>query len=244
MVAFEGMAEQRMRELRGLKMKLGLSLGTFKNGVCPLDPESKSRLEKLISEAMRWKPEVLWFDHLRFDGHWEAMKRNKLEDEHLSCEWCRGKDRVEELVRLAEWIKSQIGGKADIGFFAVPFKAKEAPLVIEEMGQDVRKLGVVIDVISPMLYHRLIGKPVEYIHEFVNYVSELTGKPVLPIIQIKDLPDEVADEFEEKEIRETFTVAAKAPSAGVAWFCWDDAVETGKTEVIRRLFAITRNSPP
>lgn len=236
MVAFEGMAEQRLKELKTLKMSIGLSFGAFEHGVCPLDPKSKLRLKKMIRHALEWKPQTLWFDHLRFDGHWETMRRNRLEGEHLPCHWCKGKDRAGELIKLAEWIKSQVGNQAEMGFFAVPFKAEEVPQVIEKMAQNVKQLGQTFDVISPMMYHRLIGKPVNYIPEFIEYVYELTGKPVLPIIQIKDLPDALPDKFSEAEIKATFQTMAKPPASGVAWFCWDDAVETGKTGIIKELF--------
>lgn len=240
-VAFEGIGEQRLRELKSLDMKFGLSVTTFENGVCPLDPKSKLRLEKLISDALKWQPQTIWFDHMRFDGHWEAMKRNRLDMVHEPCKWCRRKDKADELVKIAKWIRGLVGD-LEMGFFAVPFKVEEVLPVIEEMGQNLVILSEVFNVISPMIYHRMIGKPVGYIHEFVDYMSKATGKPVLPIIQIKDLPDEVPDNFEEADVVQTFKEAVKVLSAGVAWFCWDDAVETGKTGIIGKLFGEQLNS--
>jgi len=225
-----------VKELKTLELRMGLSVGAFDVNLCPLDPVSKKRLEKLISQALEWQPQTIWFDHFRFNGHWEAMRKNNLEGEHLPCKWCRGKNKVKELIKLASWLKSRVKERTEIGFFAVPFKAEEVPPVIEKMGQDCQQLGEIFDIVCPMLYHRMIEKPDSYITEFVSFLNRSTSKPILPIIQIKDLPDDLPDEYKKSEIEQAFQWASKSPSAGVAWFCWDDAVETGKTKIIKKLF--------
>ena len=82
----------------------------------------------------------------------------------------------------------------------------------------------------------MIGRPVTYISEYVKWLSQETGKPVLPIIQIKDMPDDLEDKMSEEDITAAFGEAIKVPSAGVCFFWWNHALEKGKTEVISRLF--------
>ena len=87
-----------------------------------------------------------------------------------------------------------------------------------------------------MLYHRMINRPVSYILEYVEWIFQKTKKPVLPIIQVKDMPDNLPDKLSGEEIKQAFDEARKLPALGVSFFSWDHAVEKGKTELIRKLF--------
>ena len=82
----------------------------------------------------------------------------------------------------------------------------------------------------------MIRKPVSYISQYVTYLYKLTKKPVLPIIQVKDMPDDLADKLSRLEMKQAFQEATKPPSIGVAWFSWDGAVEKSKTQIISKLF--------
>lgn len=86
-----------------------------------------------------------------------------------------------------------------------------------------------------MVYHRLLGRPVSYISAFTKYLSKLTAKPILPIVQVKDMPDHLPDQVTESILSQELAEAVRPPSVGVAWFSWDGAVEKGKTDLIGRL---------
>jgi hypothetical protein len=84
----------------------------------------------------------------------------------------------------------------------------------------------------------MIRRPVSYISEYVKWLSQKTKKPVLPIIQVKDMPDDLPDELSWDEIREVFNQARKLPSKGVSFFTWGHALEKGKTDLVRELFGL------
>lgn len=230
------LTQERWQELQELEMKLGLAFNAFNHGTCPLNPEVKSKLEKRLKQSLSFDPEGIWLDHFRFDGYWEGIKDGQIPGLHRECQWCQGKDRASELAKIAKWIKLQIPEKVELGYFAVPFKNEEVPELVSSLGQDHRLLGKIFAISSPMLYHRMIGKPVTYIAEYVRYLASLSKKLVLPIIQVKDMPDDLPDRLDQKEMSQAFQEAIKPPSVGVAWFSWDGAVEKSKTQLIKRLF--------
>lgn len=235
-VWLEELTPKRWQKLRNLGIELEIALGAFDHDFCPLDPESKLKLGQKIKRALVFDPRIVWLDHFRFGGYWEGIKNGQIPDLHLECRWCRGKDRAVKLAQIAKWLKSQIPKGVELGYFAVPFRAEEEPLLISSLGQDHRLLGGFFDVISPMLYHRMVKKPVDYISEYVDYLHRLTKKPILPIIQVKDMPDDLPDEFDQKEMKLAFQSGARPPSEGVAWFSWNAAIEKGKTQIIEEIF--------
>lgn len=109
------------------------------------------------------------------------------------------------------------------------------PKIYSELGQDHCTIGKIFDLSSPMLYHRMIKQPVQYISEYTKWLFNTTGKPVLTIIQIKDMPDDLEDKMSEKEITQAFQEAARTPSEGVAIFWWQHALEKNKTQIISKL---------
>lgn len=83
----------------------------------------------------------------------------------------------------------------------------------------------------------MIKKPVSYISEYVKYLHSLTKRPILPIIQIKDVPDDMPDELSWEEVRRAYNEAKKKPSIGVSIFMWEHAVEKNKAGLIKELFS-------
>src|SRR6185503_9491440 len=108
--------------------------------------------------------------------------------------------------------------------FTVAFKSDEQLELRDALGLDYETLGKIFDMSSPMLYHRMIKRPIKYISEYVTWMDKVTSKPVLPIIQIKDMPDDLPDEVSEDEISAAFNEAKKDPSTGVAIFWWQHAI--------------------
>ena len=84
---------------------------------------------------------------------------------------------------------------AILGLFGVPWRlADHDGAILSVIGQDYRALGQYVDVFSPMVYHRMCGRPPEWIGEVVEEVHALSGKPVWPIIQSVDDPDPLSAE--------------------------------------------------
>ncbi len=123
---------------------------------------------------------------------------------------------IASFVQQAKETLAKKNANATLGMFAVPWQRDEFNFaIVEVLGQDYRKLREQVDVFSPMLYHELCGREVDWIARFVDYTAKETGKPVWPIIQ-SDLGKEhrVSDD--------TFAAAVlnalDAPSQGVIIF--------------------------
>ena len=250
MVEEKHLTKSRSGTLRDLGFEVGIAVGALPGGrVCPVSPAAKAYLEHKLRKAVSFDPDIIWLDHLRFEGRWEAVKVDRDTKEyvyrsvHDACRWCRGKVRSKEVVTLAKWAKSLVPKSTPLGYFAVPFKLGEHTKLAHELGQDHRLLGKFFDCISPMLYHRMLGKPVRYIGDYVRYLNNLTIEArILPIIQVKDMPDDLPDELSLEDIEEAIQEALTPPSIGVALFAWDHVIEehkvAGVTEILQRISTV------
>lgn len=230
-------AWEQWLELKRFSVILGISRIAFDHGGCPADPAAKVKLFDRIDQALSLNPQEIWLDHFRFDGRWESIGGLKVPRTHPECQFCRGLNRSEFLLGIAQAVSKRVGGRAKVGYFAVPFMSEEIPEVIGDLGQDHRRLRKIFDLCSPMIYQRMIERPVAYIGQCVRYLHQQLPKPVLPIIQVKDMPDDLPDNLKVAEIRQEFNEAVKPPSLGVCFFSWDHAVEKGKVGTIQELFA-------
>lgn len=238
-VSGNGLNNENWQKLQELGFKCGIAVNALKKneGKCLLYPEIKQRLFSDIDKILKFNPSEIWVDYFRFGGDCTGIYEEDEKLAHQPCKWCEGKNRKDTLFDLAEEVKQRIGGKSKFGFFAVAFKDEEAPNLADALGLDYAKLGQVVDIFSPMLYHRMIRKPINYISDYVKYLHEKTGKPVLPIIQIKDMPDDLEDKMSEEEIVKAFNEAIKDPSEGVCFFWWQHALEKNKTKIISKMFS-------
>lgn len=234
--SFEKLESKRAEQIRKLSFSFGISVTSLPGkDTCPASEDAKRFFLDKIRGALRFNPDVIWFDHLRFEGRWEKGGSN-FSGLHPDCEYCRGKDRTEVILGLTKIGVREIQDKTKIGYFAVPFKDREFGEWNSLLGQNHKRLGNLFDYMSPMLYHRMIGKPAGYISEYVQYLDGLDIKAkILPIIQLKDMPDELLDTLSINEISEAVSEAARPPSAGVAVFSWDQTIEKGKLEGVSKI---------
>lgn len=226
--------------LRELNADLSISVNAFGPDGCPANPQAKEKLFNKLRGALEFRPKEIWIDHFRFDGHWEAIEGDKIPTIHPPCEFCSDKTRVDVLRKTAQEVMSLVGRKTKVGYFAVPFRDSEVPALITGLGQDHSIIGRIFDLSSPMLYQQMIKKPTSYISEYVSWLYDKTQKPVLPIVQLKSMPDNLEDTISEDIITSEFQEAIKEPSIGVCFFWWVHALEKGKTGVIQRLFSSHR----
>lgn len=74
----ERLTPSRISQLLGMRIDINLCFGGFSDEICPLAPESKVRLEKLITQAIQLSPQGIIIDHFRFGGHWEKSLTDNL----------------------------------------------------------------------------------------------------------------------------------------------------------------------
>jgi hypothetical protein len=107
------------------------------------------------------------------------------------------------------------------------------------LGIDVPSLAAVADVLSPMLFHRMKGRPVEWVGEYLSWMDEATdasrkGSPLVwPIVQAHNHPGVVTAE----EFREVMRLGMGLPASGIMMFSDVALVEDSmKVRVMRELF--------
>lgn len=236
-VVNDGLNQTAWDILKELNIDLAISVNAYGPDGCPANPQAKEKLFQKIQAVLEFQPKEIWIDHFRFDGHWEAIEGNKIPGIHSPCEFCEGKTRVAVLEETAHEVVNLVQGRAQVGYFAVPFKSEEVPELITGLGQDHSVVGRIFDLSSPMLYQQMIKKPVSYISEYVMWLSGTTHRPVLPIIQVKSMPDDLEDTITEDVIVSEFQEAIRDPSIGVCFFWWVHVLEKNKQGIIKKLFS-------
>ena len=236
MVVGRNLTPKSWENLKKFNAKLSIAIDAFDKGECPANPESLGKLSERIEQALKYQPSEIWLDRFRFGGDCTDINDSDADRAHQPCQFCKDADRVGFINGLAGTVQEQANDRAKIGYFTVAFFSDRAKKLKNALGLDYQKLAKFFDLSSPMLYHRMLHEPVEYISEYVSWMVETTGKPVLPIIQIKDMPDDLPDKMSENEIWEAFNEAKEEPSIGVAIFWWQHALEKNKTSIVSGLF--------
>lgn len=136
-------------------------------------------------------------------------------------EWLEFKtDQISSLVKDVRKTIDESSRSPRLGFFTVPWQDKDYGAGIKRiLGQDLEKLSEYVDVVSPMLYHKMLGKNVEWINELVEYYWQV-GKPFLPLVQTENTPIDLSPE----EFKLSIQYASTKPSMGVCLFYLNDLV--------------------
>lgn len=101
-------------------------------------------------------------------------------------------DIINSWVEEARDIIKRSGRNITLGMFTVPWTDKDkGNAIINIIGQDFEALSSYIDIFSPMVYHKMCDKDVEWIYEITNWMKSNFDSKVLPIIQSVDVPDEL-----------------------------------------------------
>ena len=218
-------------------------------GVCPNHPgvreERLTRIRQLINNL---DVDGIWLDFIRYPNHWEDVRGLPIE-EYCFCENCRklyGKNdfgserwyewKADQIVGFVGEVKNIIeksGRNIELGLFGVPWiRGEFDDAIINIIGQDFKKLALVIDVFTPMTYQLMCDRTTQWINDVVVSVANQTGKPVLPIIQTEDKPVKLNKKEFEKEI-----IASKTePSIGSIIFFLEDLLkDPDKVEVVKKL---------
>jgi hypothetical protein len=101
-------------------------------------------------------------------------------DDNHSEKWTKWRaDRITDFVRDVKARRDRSSAKTLIGIAVVPWTDER---LLEIAGQDLRGLAKEADVFLPMSYHRMMGKPVQWVSEVNTFVARETKKQVWPIL--------------------------------------------------------------
>ena len=167
--------DQRLQQLRDWGVELGLSYAAFPDGLCPATPEADIKLLADAQRCVSMGATSIWLDNFRWGGDCTDTNIPK-----HSCDQCKTIDHEERLIELAQKIKLSLPTAIRLGYFCVAYKSE-----IDSWAKE-------FDFISPMLYA----------YQFSKQLAITTGKPVIPILEIEDESNALAE---------------------VAWFSWDRA---------------------
>ena len=224
-------------------------------GVNPSHPAVRSErllaLENLLSAH---DVDGVWLDFIRWPGRWEQPEPT-LHHTSFDAGTLRrfqaatgivaspgelltihaGEWHAWRCAQIAGWVAQagamvrHVAPGTTLGLFSVPWPAADLARV---MGQDLTALAAHVDVFSPMVYHRLCSRPVEWIAQVTTEVAAATARPVWPIVQAVDEPDALPDDELDAAIR----AAMGDPSGGVILFHLKGVLQGSRLAVVRRRF--------
>lgn len=107
------------------------------------------------------------------------------------------------------------------------------------LGIDVAALADRADVLSPMLFHQMKGRPTEWIGEYIAWLDKLTeaGKKdaplIWPIVQAHNNPGVVTPE----EFKKVMLEGSRPPASGIMMFSDQSLIqEPEKIDVMKELY--------
>ncbi|CAN5208850.1 hypothetical protein BH23BAC1_BH23BAC1_32960 [soil metagenome] len=107
------------------------------------------------------------------------------------------------------------------------------------LGLDVKTLAGIADVLSPMLFHMMMGRSVDWVQEYTlwlkNYTGNTSGKNfrIWPIVQAHDHPGTISA----IEFRQVMLNGSEPPSTGIMMFSDQALIKNPeKVEVMKKLY--------
>ena len=129
---------------------------------------------------------------------------------HCPYEWMKWKK--EQILSFVVDVK-EILGPLKLGLFLVPWtKGEKQNAISYRLAQDAFQLSREADVISPMLYHKMCGKPPPWVGHMTRYYKEGVECEVWPIVQSVDC--------NAVEFGQVLKYAGQAGADGVLVFSW------------------------
>lgn len=121
-----------------------------------------------------------------------------------------------------------------LGLFALPWRLTDYGGAIRTIvSQDIALLGDIVDVISPMAYHRLCRQRIPWIADVVSDAWARSRAQVLPVIQSLDLPEPLSA----GELAEAIDARLGASDQGVMVFDLRSVARSpAKVAVVREVF--------
>lgn len=120
-----------------------------------------------------------------------------------------------------------------VGAFVIPWRDEEFDQALYRIaGQDLTGFGQVVDVLSPMLYFRELGRPPGWVAERISELDQNVEAPILPILQCFDLPDRLPD----ADLTNGIDQSLLSPSCGTILFSQKHLETGGRWELARQAF--------
>lgn len=224
---------------------------------CPSDTVFLDSFFERIQEDANLPVDSMSFDFLRFFEFWESINLDETNTDYQFTETCFCPDCVKEQEKfvspghwrcdVVERILKKAAGTAKklhpglrIGIHTVPWQLDFAHgALMNVLGQNLERLSLFADFITPMIYHQMIGKNTEYIQEYtsllLNYLQKINPNiEVIPSIQVSEYYTSV--KISEYEFEDSLEKALLSPSRGVVLFQLNDILaDKDKEKIIKRL---------
>ena len=125
-----------------------------------------------------------------------------------------------------------------LGMFSLPWQRTDYAGAIRTIAaQDLGLLAEHVDIISPMVYHKLCYRSVTWIEAVIQDVLDWTHAPVLPVVQSLDQPDVMTA----AQLEAALTHAGRASDDGVIIFTLEPLLAAKeKSAVVRTYFSRQR----
>lgn len=165
------------------------------------------------------------FSGLQVKGGSTKEKAEWILKNHLD-QWTAFKiESVRRWVAQAAALRDEIRKDVKLAFFGIPWATDDYDNALHRIiGQDYSVLAKHVDIISPMIYHRMIGRPVEWVRDLTLAIKQETRKPVWPILQTMNNPDELTQE----EFMRSIQLALQASQQGAILFTSNDIEKEGR----------------
>ncbi|MFO7826186.1 MAG: hypothetical protein R6V72_19785 [Cyclobacterium sp.] len=109
-------------------------------------------------------------------------------------------------------------------FYCAWFPEDHGAALFNTLGIDVTSLTKRVDVLAPMLFHRMYGRPVSWAGDYLEWLDKIMDSPrplVWPIVQAHNKPGVVTPKEFEKALRE----GSRAPASGIMMFSEQSLLE-------------------
>lgn len=121
-------------------------------------------------------------------------------------------------------------------FYSAWFPEDHGGALYYTLGIDVPALAARVDVLSPMLFHRMLARPVTWSGDYLDWLDTVMPTPrplVWPIIQAHNKPGIVTPH----EFRKALHEGSRAPASGIMMFSEQSLLENPeKIEVMREFY--------
>ncbi len=121
-------------------------------------------------------------------------------------------------------------------FYCAWFPEDHGAALFNTLGIDVTSLAKRVDVLAPMLFHRMYGRPVSWAGDYLEWLDKIMDSPrplVWPIVQAHNKPGVVTPKEFEKALRE----GSRAPASGIMMFSEQSLLENpAKLKVMQEFY--------
>ena len=143
---------------------------------------------------------------------------------------------VEQVRKALDGVREDLA----LGCFTVPWRLDEFGGAMRKvLGQDFREMAKFADVFSPMVYHRMLGRPVEWVGEYASYMKpRVKGRMVVPIVQAVNHPAKLPA----RELARAIALAVRNGDGAMIFTLKAVAESREKMEAVRRAFSAALGS--